>query len=52
MINSFENQSRFFSYDIVNQFIDSFVDEMAAVHNKLQIPEPPNESYPEVDLRM
>jgi hypothetical protein len=40
------------SYDIMNQFIDSFVDEMILTHNKLQISEPPSESYPDVDLRM
>jgi hypothetical protein len=36
----------------MNQFIDSFVDEMILTHNKLKINEPPSESYPEVDLRM
>lgn len=36
----------------MNQFLDSFVDEMVAIHNKLQINEPSNESYPDVDLRM
>jgi hypothetical protein len=36
----------------MNQFIDSFVDQMIAVHNKLQIVEPPSESYPDVDLSM
>lgn len=35
----------------MNQFIDSFVDEMSGIYNKLQIPEPSNESYPDVDLR-
>ena len=43
---------RFFasSYDIVNQFIDSFVDQMILTHQKLQINEPSSESYPDVDL--
>jgi hypothetical protein len=36
----------------MNQFIDSFVDQMIVIHNKLQIPEPSHESYPEVDLCM
>jgi hypothetical protein len=36
----------------MNQFIDSFVDEMTLVHNNLQINEPSSESYPEVDLCM
>lgn len=36
----------------MNQFIDLFVDEMVNVHQKLQIAEPPSESYPEVDLCM
>ena len=38
------------SYDIVNQFIDTFVDEMIIVHQTLQIPEPTSESYPDIDL--
>ncbi|CAF3553959.1 unnamed protein product [Rotaria sp. Silwood1] len=37
-------------YDIVNQFIDSFVDTMIIVHQKLQIDEPSSESYPDIDL--
>ncbi|CAF4672276.1 unnamed protein product [Rotaria socialis] len=37
-------------YDIMNQFIDTFVDEMINVHQKLQIPEPASESYPDIDL--
>jgi len=36
----------------MNQFIDSFVDQMILIHNKLQINEPSTESYPDVDLRM
>ena len=38
------------SYDIMNQFIDSFVDQMVLTHHKLQINEPSSESYPDVDL--
>ncbi|CAF1169825.1 unnamed protein product [Rotaria sordida] len=34
----------------MNQFIDSFVDQMNIVHQKLQIDEPLNESYPGIDL--
>jgi len=37
------------SYDILNQFIDGFVDQMIASHQKLEINEPTSESYPEVD---
>lgn len=40
----------FLSYDIFNQFLDGFVDEMIIIHNTLQIPEPTSESYPDVDL--
>lgn len=35
----------------MNQFIDSFVDEMSSTYNRLQINEPSADSYPEVDLR-
>ncbi|CAF1189127.1 unnamed protein product [Rotaria sordida] len=37
-------------YDIMNQFVDSFVDQMIIVHQKLQIDEPSSESYPDIDL--
>ncbi|CAF1082594.1 unnamed protein product [Rotaria sordida] len=37
-------------YDIMNQFVDSFVDQMVIVHQKLQIDEPSSESYPDIDL--
>ncbi|CAF0839298.1 unnamed protein product [Adineta steineri] len=37
-------------YDIMNQFIDSFVDEMILIHNKCQIAEPTVESYPDFDI--
>ena len=36
----------------MNQFIDSFVDEMVLIHQTLKINEPPIESYPDVDLCM
>ncbi|CAF1150418.1 unnamed protein product, partial [Rotaria sordida] len=34
----------------MNQFIDSFVDQMNIIYQKLQIDEPSNESYPDIDL--
>jgi hypothetical protein len=40
------------SYDIMNQFIDSFVDGMIMIHNKFQVAEPTSESYPDFDLCM
>ncbi|CAF3908587.1 unnamed protein product [Rotaria magnacalcarata] len=37
-------------YDIMNQFVDAFVDTMVNVHQKLRIPEPASESYPDIDM--
>ncbi|CAF1052169.1 unnamed protein product [Adineta ricciae] len=37
-------------YDIMNQFIDSFVDEMIIIHNKVQTTEQVVDIYPDFDL--
>ncbi|CAF0785905.1 unnamed protein product [Rotaria sordida] len=45
-----EKTKEYYCYDIMNQFIDSFVDQMNIIYQKLQIDEPSNESYPDIDL--